>query len=159
MIPTALQETETSRVAGQVLEPHQQWVALALAATMLVVVFELVRRRKLREEYSVIWTVTAFLLMLVAWQQDLLALFADVIGAKEAPSALFFGALVFLMLVALQFSVRLSKLTYRNKALSQRVALLEKELDDLRGERRSTEPRPQPLLDATSRSGPKSQTG
>ncbi len=114
------------------LPGHQQWVALALASLMLIAVVELVRKRKLREEYSLIWIGTALILMVLAWQYPLLDHFRRLIGAVEPTSALFFGALVFLMLVALQFSVRLSKLTWRNRMLSQRVALLDRELQELR---------------------------
>ena len=114
------------------LPGHQQWVALALASAMLLVVVELVRKRKLREEYSLIWIATGLTLMVLAWQYPLLDHFRRFIGAVEPTSALFFGALVFLMLVALQFSVRLSKLTWRNRMLSQRVALLDRELQEVR---------------------------
>ncbi|MFO1055030.1 MAG: DUF2304 domain-containing protein [Planctomycetota bacterium] len=114
------------------LPGHQKTVAILLAAAILLVVVELVRRRKLREEYSLIWTATAGLLLLLALEHRLLNVFMRAIGAIEPTSALFFGALLFLMLVALQFSVRLSKLTVRNRALSQRLALLEQELRELR---------------------------
>jgi hypothetical protein len=123
---------EATREHSDGLPGHQQVVAIVLAVVMLAVVLELVRKRKLREEYSLIWTMTALVLILLAWQHELLTLFQRAIGAVEPTSALFFGALVFLMCVALQFSVRLSKLTFRNRTLSQRVALLEQELDELR---------------------------
>lgn len=135
MLSTLLQDSATQGTIANGLPGHQKVIALSLAAGILVVVIELVRKRKLREEYSIIWTLTALVLMLLAWQHQLLDLFRRLIGAVEPTSALFFGALVFLMFVALQFSVRLSKLTFRNRMLSQRVALLEKEIQDLRTER------------------------
>lgn len=116
------------------LPSHQQTVAVVLALAMLVVVLELVRKRKLREEYSLIWSGTAIVLLLLALQHRVLDGFRELIGAVEPTSALFFGALVFLMLVSLQFSVRLSKLSHRNRSLSQRLALLEEELRELHGE-------------------------
>ena len=122
------------------LPGHQQVVALVLAGIMLIVVLELVRKRKLREEYSWLWTLTALGLIVLAVKYDLLLQFKDLISAEEPTSALFFGALVFLMLISLQFSVQLSKLTYRNKALIQRIALMEKELDDLHKEAASSGP-------------------
>ena len=114
------------------LPGHQKTVAVVLAFGILCAVIELVRKRKLREEYSVIWTLTAVVLLVLALQPRLLNVIKDVTGAVEPTSALFFGALLFLMLVALQFSVRLSKLTFRNRTLSQRLALLEAELASLR---------------------------
>lgn len=114
------------------LPPQQKLVAVVLAVAMLVTVIELVRRRKLREEYSYLWVGTGILLLVLALAPQLLSLFQRAIGAVMPTSALFFGALVFLMLVALQFSIRISRLTLRNKALSQKVALLEQDLEELR---------------------------
>jgi hypothetical protein len=52
-------------------------------------------------------------------------------------SALFFGGFVFLMLLCLQFSVRLSKMSVRQKTLVQKLAILEKDIEAMRkGERR-----------------------
>lgn len=133
MIPAELL-SQTPVVEPQLLETlptHHRVVAIILAVVMLLGVIELVRKRKLREEYSAIWALTAVLLLALALEPRLLTLFQQAIGAVLATNALFFGALVFLMLVALQFSVHLSKLTFRVKALSQRLALLEKDLEDM----------------------------
>jgi hypothetical protein len=117
------------------LEPlpeRQQLVALLLAAFVLVVVFELVRRRRLREEYSWVWVATALGLIVLAVQQDLLVTVSRWIGSASSVSTLFLGAFLFLLALALQFSVRLSKLTWRHRLLGQRLALLEEELARLR---------------------------
>ena len=116
------------------LPPGQKIVAVAVAVCMVVAVLELVRRRKLREEYSVIWVGTAAVLMALALEPRLLTMFQLAIGAKLPTSALFFGALVFLMLVSILMSIRLSKLAIRNKALGRHAAMAERELDDLRSE-------------------------
>lgn len=113
--------------------PIQQTIAaIAMSVAMLVVVVELVRKRKLREEYSFLWVGTALLLMVMAFWNDVLVWFQRLLGAEAPVSALWFGAIVFLMLVALQFSIRISKIAFREKAMAQRVALLEKEIDDLK---------------------------
>lgn len=108
------------------------WLAVAVAFTMLVIVVELVRRQKLREEYAFLWIGTAVLLMCMALDERITRALCHLVGANSQQSVLFFGGLVFLMLVALQFSVRLTKLTFRNKVLGQRLALLERELTELR---------------------------
>ncbi len=113
------------------LPAHQKVVAIVVAAAMLLVVLELVRKRKLREEYSILWIATGIVLMALALAPELLLLFMSAIGAKTAPSALFFGALVFLMLVSLLVSIRLSRLTFRSKALNQQIALQRREIEEL----------------------------
>ena len=113
------------------LPDHQKYVAIAMAIAILAIVLELVRRRKLREEYSFLWIGTAGVLMVLALQPGLLNLFCAAIGAKTAIHALLFGCLLFLMLVTLLVSIRLSKLTFRNKSLSQQVSLQRRELEEL----------------------------
>lgn len=118
------------------MPPGQQTVAFVLALTMLAVAIELVRRRKLREEYALVWLGTGTALLLLAWQHHWLSWFQGIIGAKSPVSALFFGGFVFLMLLCLQFSVRLSKMSSRQKTLVQKLAILEKEFEGMRkGER------------------------
>lgn len=117
------------------LEPmldRQRIVALALAAAVMVLVFELVRRRKLREEYSWVWVLTAIAVAVLAVQQDLLLTLSRWIGSSSPVSTLFFGAILFLVALVLQFSVRLSRLTHRHRTLGQRLALLEAEVLRLR---------------------------
>ena len=107
---------------------RQKLVAIVLAASILILVVELVRRRQLREEYSVLWILTAILLLVLALNNRVLIWVQNLIGAAPPQSALFFGGLVFLILLCLQFSVRLSRLTYRTRTLAQRMALLEEEV-------------------------------
>lgn len=116
------------------LPPRQRMLAMAIALTLLVTTLELVRRRKLREEYAWLWLATSTLVLITAWQRDVLVAFAGWVGAVNSASALFFGGLLFLIAVVLQFSVRLSRLTHRNRTLAQRVALLEQDLAQLRRE-------------------------
>jgi len=124
---------------------RQRAVAIGLAVAVVLLVFELVRRRKLREEYSWVWIAVAAAITLLALQQDLLLTISTWIGSSSSVSTLFFGALLFLLALVLQFSVRLSRLTHRHKALGQRLALLEEEVGRLRageaGPRRKTEDR------------------
>ena len=117
------------------LPERQTVVAITLAVTVLIVVVELVRRRKLREEYSVLWVAIAAVLIALALKQDLIIELSRLFGAAQSSSTLFFLALVFLLALSLQFSVRLSRLTFRNKTLSQRIALLEREVEELRAGR------------------------
>lgn len=117
---------------------RQRWVAIGLALGVALLVTELVRRRKLREEYSWVWITTAIAITVLAWRQDLLLTLSRWIGSSTTVSTLFFGALVFLLALALQFSVRLSRLTHRHKTLAQRFTLLEEEVRELQRQREGT---------------------
>ena len=123
--------------ASNPLEPlheRQQLVAVLLATGILVLVLELVRRRRLREEFSWVWVTIASMLLIVAFNDNLIVVLSGWIGTVSATSTLFFAGLVVLMMLALQSAVRLSRLTERYRTLAQRTALLEAELADLRRE-------------------------
>lgn len=119
------------------LEPlpgRQRTVALVLAGALVLLIFELVRRRKLREEYSWVWIATALGLAVLALQQDLLLTVSRWVGSSNVVSTLFFGGFLFVMALLLQVSVRLSRLTHRHRTLGQRLALLEEEVARLRAD-------------------------
>ena len=111
---------------------RQQFVAITGALVVVLLVFELVRRRKLREEYSWVWIATAGCIVALAVNQSLLMTLSSWIGTASPVSTLFFGSIIFLMALALQFSVRLSRLTHRQRTLAQRLSLLEEELEETR---------------------------
>lgn len=107
-------------------------VTLVICIVMLLLIIDLVRRRKLREEYSQLWFATWLgILVLMIWF-DLLKWVSHLIGAVSTVSTLFLFAFMFLVLISLHFSVVISKLTNRIKDLSQQHALLKHELDVLK---------------------------
>jgi hypothetical protein len=107
-------------------------LVLILAAAFLVLVIALVRARKLKEEYSVIWVGAAILVLAVAFSWRLVELVAPYLGAVYTPSAVFYLAIVFLLSVNLALSVQISRLERDRIRTAQAVALLEAEVQDLR---------------------------
>jgi hypothetical protein len=103
-------------------------IVLASAVLLLLLVLELVRRRRLREEYSWLWLLTAFSYLLLAVWPGLYTWVARFIGAVNATMAFTFLGLFFLVCIAIQFSVQLSRLTTRSKDLAQQIAILDSEL-------------------------------
>jgi hypothetical protein len=100
---------------------------------MLLLIVDLVRRRKLAEEYSQLWFATWLgILILMIWF-DLLKWISNLIGAVSTVSTLFLFAFMFLILISLHFSVVISKLANRLKVLSQQCALLQNELESIKG--------------------------
>ncbi|MCZ6785336.1 MAG: DUF2304 domain-containing protein [Proteobacteria bacterium] len=99
--------------------------SLGLAATVLW----LVRRRSLREEYTPIWMAVAAGLMLVSFNLDIMRAMARVLGAWSAASTIFFMGEVFLLVICLNFAVRLSRASGQLRLLGQEVALLRERLD------------------------------
>ena len=101
-------------------------IASIVSAGMLGVVFELIRRRRLRERYALIWVMTAIVLLVLALWRHSLSTLAGWIGVKTYPPSVFFAAiLLFVLALLLQFSIVLSRLSEQNTTLAQKLALLE----------------------------------
>lgn len=114
------------------IDPKTRILAIAGSVALLLLVVELVRRRRLKEEYSVLWTLTALTLLVMAIVPALLMGLTSAIGAVLASSTLFFTALIFVMLMLLHFSVRISNLERGFTSLVQELGLMTVERDTLR---------------------------
>lgn len=101
-----------------------QWVSILGSAGLLVVVLELVRSRRLQEEYSLLWIFTGGVLLLLSCWRGLLDRLALLFGIAYPPSALFLVGFGFVLLILLHYSVVLSELSERTKKLTQEIALL-----------------------------------
>jgi cell division protein FtsW (lipid II flippase) len=119
-------------VAGQT--PLKVSIAATVASLLLLgVVFELIRSRRLRERYALLWVLTGVVLVVLsAWRGGLNTI-AGWLGVETYPPAVLFAvSLLFVLAVLLHYSTVLSKVTDQNVILAQRVALLELELSELR---------------------------
>jgi hypothetical protein len=99
-------------------------ITIAAAVAILIMIVELVRRRKLKEEYSLLWVLTAALLVLLSIWYGLLVKVTHLIGGTVPSSTLFFFGLVFVVSLLLHFSIRISLLERRITSLVQEIGLL-----------------------------------
>ncbi|MBB3040558.1 DUF2304 family protein [Nocardioides soli] len=95
----------------------------------LVALFELMRRRRLREKYAVLWVTVSLGLVLIALVPSLLPALADLVGVAVPANLLFFVASVVLMLVSMQHSNELGRLEEETRTLAEEVALLRLDLE------------------------------
>jgi hypothetical protein len=110
--------------------PLKVSLAATVASVILVlVVFELIRSRRLRERYALLWLFTGVVLVaLSAWRGGLNTI-AGWLGVRGYPPAVLFAVgLLFVILVLLHYSTVISRLSDQNVILAQRLALLEAEL-------------------------------
>ena len=91
---------------------------------LLLFILELVRRRQLKEEYTVLWVATGVVLFLLAAFEGLLGGVRNLIGAGSEASTLYFFGLLFVVALLLHFSVRVSRLERRVISMMQEIALL-----------------------------------
>jgi hypothetical protein len=100
---------------------------------LLWITFELIRKKRLREEYAILWLFTGIVVLVFSlWPEFLLSQFFVRITGIFYLSAVLLIAFFFLLLIVFHFSVVISKLTGQNKDLAQRYALLEMEFKELR---------------------------
>ncbi len=107
-------------------------IGLLASFGALIFILELVRRQKLREDYSLLWLVTAVVLLLLFVSRPLLDQLAALIGVVTyPPAALFAVAIFFVLAILLHFSTVLTKLTRENKRIAQQMAILQHELEQV----------------------------
>jgi hypothetical protein len=104
-------------------------VATIVSLALVLVVFELIRSRRLRERYALLWLATgAVLVVLSAWRDGLNTI-AGWLGVRGYPPAVLFAVgLLFVIVVLLHYSTVISRLADQNTILAQRLALLEAKL-------------------------------
>jgi len=104
-------------------------LAAIASVVLLVIIFELIRSRRLRERYALLWLLTGLVLLALSLWRGGLNTIAGWVGIETyPPAALFAVAALFILLVLLHYSTVISKLSDQSTVLAQKVALLEAEL-------------------------------
>lgn len=105
-----------------------QVVAIIASSGVLLLVLELVRRRRLGERYALLWIAAGVVMLLLSAWANLLDQVADLLGIATPTNALFGIAFGFVLLLLLHFSMTVSRLAEENKMLAQEAARLDQEL-------------------------------
>ena len=104
---------------------RQKIIAVMVSVSIFISIIYLVREKKLKEEYSWLWLLTALAIMTLALRYDLLLTMTRLVGAVVPISTLFFFGLIFLMVISISYSVRISTLSLQVKNLAQKLTILE----------------------------------
>lgn len=115
--------SQTESVLGQ----KPQILAIIGTVLFLVLVIDLVRRRRLVERYALLWIAAAIVLIVFAAWEGALDQVAELLGIISPPNALFLIGLGTVFVLALHFSVAFSRLSEETKVLAQEVARLDRE--------------------------------
>lgn len=117
------------------MTPLRVSIAAAIGSVLLIlVVLELIRRRRLHERYAILWLVTGLVILALSLWRSGLDTIADALGVSYAPAILFALLALFFILVLLHYSIVISRLADQNTILAQRVALLELRMNAAEGE-------------------------
>ncbi|MDX1524358.1 MAG: DUF2304 domain-containing protein [Anaerolineae bacterium] len=117
----------------------QRILLLGVGFLMLLSTLELIRRRRLREEYSLLWLLTGLVMILFA-------LFPQVLYQISAMLNLYYlttmqlTVFLFLLLIVLHYSTVISQISERETELAQQVALLTWQVEQLSARQRPEGP-------------------
>jgi hypothetical protein len=106
-----------------------QILAIIGSVLLIAFIFELIRRRRLREEFSILWLAMGGIFLLLSIFRGLLDKFSYLIGIGYPPAALFLVLIIGLMFILIHFSVAISELKETQKKLVQEIGLLRAERD------------------------------
>jgi hypothetical protein len=116
--------------------PLRVSIAASVAAILLlVIIFELIRSRRLQERYALLWLLTGVVVLVLAVWREALGKLADGFGISYPPSMLFLLTGFFVLVLLLHYSTVISRLSDQNRILAQRLALLEGRLTEKNAER------------------------
>jgi hypothetical protein len=106
-------------------------VSAVASVLLLAAILELIRRRRLRERYALLWLATGAVLLALSVWRDGLNTIAGWFGVTGYPPAVLFAVgTLFILLVLLHYATVVSRLSDQNTILAQRIALLEEKLGE-----------------------------
>jgi len=126
------QEEVPGAEEGLSLAAHGFLLAGSIASVAFIL--WLLRHRKLRGKYAMLWTTAAIVLLVLALFPGLLSLVSEWLGVYYAPALFLVVAIGFLLVIVIQFSWELSRMDDRTRTLAEEVGLLHAELDHYRAQ-------------------------
>jgi hypothetical protein len=109
-----------------------QIIAVTASILLIIFIFTLIRKRRLKEEYSLLWLFFGFVFLFLSSWKGSVDFIADLIGIAYSPAALLLVLIIGIFFIMVEFSMIISKLTDLNKNLAQDVGILKEELESLK---------------------------
>jgi hypothetical protein len=117
-----------------------QYIAIAASIGLFIYITYLVRKKRIKEEYSLLWIFFSVVFIFFSVWRNGLEFFARLIGIAYPPAALFIILLLAIFLILIEFSRIISRLTDRNTTLAQELGILKMEVEKLKNARKDQEP-------------------
>jgi hypothetical protein len=115
---------------------HLRVIIGILCFALVGIIIELIRQNRLKEHYAIIWLLTAVSIFIFGIWPDTLNMISRIVRLHHL-TTLFMVAFLFLLAIVLHFTLAISQLFDRNRRLTQEVALLRFELEQVRETKRS----------------------
>jgi len=102
-----------------------------LGIAVLLYVVNLVRTKKLKEKFALLWLVFATLLVIAPLSIEVVDKVAELVGVDYPPALLFVVGFIIFLLIFFQFSVSISRLNDQLKIIIQEIAILGSRISEL----------------------------
>ena len=113
------------------IEIHLRILIGFLCFALVGIIIELIRQNRLKEHYAIIWLFTAMTIFLFGVWPDSLNLISRIVRLHHL-TTLFLVSFIFLLAIVLHFTLVISQIFDRNRRLTQEVAWLRFEMEQLR---------------------------
>jgi len=107
-------------------------ISILFSSIFLIVIIELVRKKKLQERYSLLWILMSAVLLILSSTPAIINTLAEWLNIKNPPSVLFLFGLVYLLVYNLHITTVVSKQSEKITRLTQEIALLKQKQEDKR---------------------------
>jgi hypothetical protein len=105
--------------------------AFLLSLAIVGVVFEMLRRKKLREKYAALWLIVGVGTLVLAAFPRLLTIVAELVGVQLPSNLLFIISTLLLLGVSLHLSWEISVVEDETRTLAEEVAILRAMVEDM----------------------------
>lgn len=109
---------------------QQKIASTLIALAFVIIIFHLVRNRRLAEDFALIWATCALVMLGVIWFYSGLVFLTHLIGAVMPTTTLFLFGVIFMLLLCLKFSINFSRHRTQIKDLAQQLALMEAQREE-----------------------------
>lgn len=106
-----------------------QLISIIGSGILIFFIFSLIRNRKLKEEYSLLWLFFSFVFLALSIWKDALDWIASLIGISYAPAALFLILIMSIFVMMIEFSMIISKQSEWIKQSAQEIGMLKLEME------------------------------
>jgi hypothetical protein len=110
------------------LQPRTQIMIIVVSVLLLAIVLNMVRKRQVREQYSLLWIAGCIVLLLSAVFIRRVDALSRIVGIFYPPAFLFLIAILVIVVLQVHFSVVISSLKEQSRSLTQDLGILRSEI-------------------------------
>ncbi len=117
-----------------------EFLGIAVSLFIFLFIFNLIRRQKIRDEYSLIWFAVALFFLIISVSRPLIDTIASFLGIEYGPAALFLIIISVVLWVSIRLSILISEHENEMRTLIQEQAILKEKLEALEGSAKDPNP-------------------